>query len=327
MNAGSALVTGATGFLGSHIARALVQNGYRVRALHRSTSSFELIKDLDLELVQGDLFEPASLQRAARSVDLVIHCAGMVASWRDPERMIASHVQGTRNVLQAALRQRVGRFVHLSSVASLGIPHNRSDATDGMSESHVWNSHRLVWPYGYAKWRAELEVWRAVAAGLDGRIAIPSYVLGPGGQQRRSGSRLAQLTRVALPAAPAGGLNVVHIQDVVDGVLATAQRGHPGRRYLLVGHNLSFMDLLIALAEGAGHRPPRWELPSAPLRAVGKAAAALAPRAPWLPPRLPMLSLLGHYFYYDDRRTRSDLGLGPPKSLESTLQADVQATT
>lgn len=326
MNPRAALITGATGFLGSHIARALVRAGYRVRALHRSTSSFELIQDLELELVQGDLFEPASLQRAAQSVDLIIHCAGLVASWQDPDPMIASHVQGTHNVLQAALRQRVRRFVHLSSVASLGVPRNGSDGIQGMPESHIWNSRRSVWPYGYAKWRAELEVWRAVAAGLDARIAIPSYVLGPGGQQRRSGSRVAQLAQWALPAAPAGGLNVVHIQDVVDGVLAVVDRGRRGMRYLLVGHNLSFMDLLTTLAEAAGHPAPRWELPAAPLRAVGK-AAALVPFAPWLPARLPMLSLLGHKFYYDDRRTRAALGLRPPRSLASTLQAELQATT
>ena len=326
MNAGGALVTGATGFLGSHIARALVGNGYQVRALHRRTSSFELIEDLDLELVQGDLFEPASLQRAAQSVELVIHCAGLVASWQDPERMIASHVQGTRNVLQAALRQRVRCVVYLSSVASLGVPHSGSGSTQGMAESHVWNSRRSVWPYGYAKWRAEIEVWQAVASGLDARIAIPSYVFGPGGQQRRRGNRLAQLTQRALPAAPAGGLNVVHVQDVVDGVLAMIERGQRGRRYLLVGHNLRFMDLLTALAEATDNRPPRWELPAGPLRALGRAAAALAPFAPWLPARLPMLSLLGHHFYYDDRWTRAVLNLRPPRSLESTLHAEGQTT-
>lgn len=237
--------------------------------------------------------------------------------------MVASHVQGTRNVLKAALRQHVRCLVHLSSVAALGVPRRQFSRSAGMTESHLWNARRAVWPYGYAKWCAELEVWQAAAAGLDVRLALPSFVLGPGGAQRRAGTRLSGLAQRSLPVAPAGGLNVVHVQDVVDGVLAIIERGRAGQRYLLVGHNLSLLEFLAELARAAGQRPPRWQLPAGPLRALGLVSAELRRLIPWLPARLPMLALTGQHFYYDNRRTREQLQLPLPRPLHATINAEV----
>ncbi len=321
MSAPTVLVTGATGFLGSSVSRALVQAGYRVRALHRASSFLSRIEDLPVELIQGDLFDAPSISRAARGADFIVHCAGLVSEWRDAQLMTKSHVIGTRNTVRAAMRQRVRRFVHVSSVAALGVPRPGSaDETRGMTETHLWNVDRLFWPYGYAKHRAEDEVWQATAAGLEAVIALPSYILSPGQTRVRGGGLLARALAHGVPTfALPGGLNVVHIQDVVEGLLALLEHGATGERYLLVGHNLSLRSYLSAVAEASGGRPPRRQLPAAPLQALGQAAARLRQISPWIPARLPMLALTGRGFYYDDRHTRAQLSLAPPRPYKDAI--------
>ncbi len=325
MSARVAVVTGASGFLGSAFARRLVERGYQVRALLRSTSTTELISDLNLEIVRGDLFQPTSLQRALRGAELVTHCAGQVTGWRDASHMIESHVRGTHNVVQAALRQRVGCLLHVSSVASLGVPDMSLGRQATLTESHVWNAGRTEWPYGFAQYHAEIEAWRGAAAGLDVRVVLPSYVLGPGGPRQRGGEqRMRWLAARMPPLAPQGGLNVVHLQDVVDGTMAAIEHGHSGQRYLLSGHNLTHKQFLTALADIAAVKPPRATIPAAPLRAVGALAVRLSPLLPAFAVRLPMLTLAGRFFYYDNQRTAQRLGLQPRRPFRPALAAALE---
>ena len=322
LDAGPVLITGATGFIGSQFARYLAAQGHQVRALHRPSSDLTPLAALDLELYEGDLLDPGSLATAADGAVAIFHCGGLVAGWRRAGPLQRSHVDGTRNMLRTAWDKGVRRFIHVSSVAALGLPaqdDNRVEA--GMREDHPWNGDGRSWPYAYAKHLAEVEVQWAVKAGLQAVTVCPSAVFGPGDIKRSRGGILARMVDRRLPPiAPAGGLNIVHLDDVLEGMLAAWRHGQTGRRYLLTGANLSHYDFLTTLATIVGRRPPGWRLPSAPLRALGGLAGALPD---WLPvlARIPMLQLAGLHFYYDNRASQRALNLSEPRPVEQALQA------
>lgn len=323
-----ALVTGSTGFLGSHLCRALAQRGAAVRAFHRNTSSLEALSGVSFESAVGDLLEPGSLPPAVAGMDVVIHCGGLVARWDEQKHMIASHVLGTRYVLQEAMRQHVHRFVHVSSVAALGIPDDRSDGpaspTAPMREDHQWNFDPRLWAYGYAKHLAELEVWKAVAGGLDALVTNPSAVFGAGDIHRRDRSIIAWMaTGRVPPIAPPGGLNAVHIDDVVGACLAALERGRSGRRYLITGQNLSHFEFLNLTAEVVGRRPPRWVLPARVFQLAGGLADVLH-RWSSAPVRANLLKLSGYNFYYDNSRSAAELSLPAPKPYRLAAQEAFQ---
>ncbi len=305
-----ALVTGATGFLGSSLCRALVQGGHAVRGLHRPTSPLGALEGLPLERVVGDVMDPRSLDRAMAGMEVVFHTAAHMGRWEDPEEAIASHVLGTRHVLQAARRAGVARVVHTSSVAALGVPPAARGETAAtlMDERRVWNSDADQWPYGYAKHLAEQEVAAAVNAGSWAVIVNPAWVVGPGDVHRVRSSVVWYVARGKIPVSVAGGLNAVHIDDVTDGHLAALARGRSGERYILGGENLSLTALLGIAAEEAGRRPPRWTLPAGAVRPLAGAVGGLL-RALSLPIGSEILRLAGRYFFYDTGKARRDLGL------------------
>jgi dihydroflavonol-4-reductase len=309
----TALVTGATGFVGSHIARSLARSGFAVRALRRDTSDPSILDGVAAEWFIGNLLRPESLLAACAGVDLVFHCGGQVAEWSRPQAMIISHTSGTRNMLHAAQLQGVGRFVHVSSVAALGVPiPDNADPTAGMDERHLWNASCSMWPYGYAKHRAETLVWQAVAGGLDAVVVAPSAVFGAGDVKRAERGILSRLLAGRVPpVAPPGGLNAVHIDDVTAACLAAARRGCRGQKYLAVGQNLTHRQFMSISAEVTGAQPPRRVLPTAALRSLGRLAIRLDPYLP-LPKRSGMLALTGYHFYFDGQSTRAALGLPAP---------------
>jgi len=312
------LVTGATGFIGSRISQALLAAGHHVRALHRSTSSLRALADLPIEPYPGDILSPSSLEEAIAGVEAVIHCAGELgqrASRLSAEAVIASHVLGTRNVVEAALRTGVARLVYTSSVAAFGVPEipTAGQTTPLMTESHEWNYNARLWPYGYAKHMAELEVMEAVGKGLEAVIVNPSIVIGAGDFNLASNAFILQAALHGIPVAAPGGVNVVYIGDVIQGHLAALERGTPGERYILAGDNLSIPRLLSLTAGLVGRRPPRLTIPLAILRA-GTPALELVPRLLGLPIAGSLLRLAGRFFFYDSSKAHIELGLGPPKA-------------
>ncbi|MGA9531640.1 MAG: NAD-dependent epimerase/dehydratase family protein [Anaerolineales bacterium] len=317
----SALVTGATGFVGSRLTQHLTQQGVRVRALVRPSSDLSVLEGTGVDLVEGDLFDLGSLLAACEGMDLAYHCAGQVAEWRRPSSMITSHVAGTENMLQAAKMAGVGRLIYTSSVAALGVPRpDDPNPNGGMQASHLWNSQSAIWPYGFAKHRSETKVWQAVAAGLNAVIVAPSAVFGPGDVKRVDKGILPIMMSGRIPpVAPMGGLNAVHIDDVVVGLEAAAARGVRGKKYLIVGENLSHLEFLRITAEVVGARPPRWLLPPEPLRSLGKLAALLSPHLP-LPPRSTILNLMGYHFYFDGEASRAALKMPAPQNYRQAAQ-------
>jgi dihydroflavonol-4-reductase len=320
-----ALVTGASGFLGSHLCRALTDQGLAVRGLVRATSPRLGLESVPMTFAVGDLFDPPSLARAMESTDVVFHCAGQVARWRRADQMIASHVEGTRNVLDAARSNGVRKLIYTSSVASMGIPENGMQAGSRPSmidETHVWNTTPRVWPYGYAKHMAEEEAVRAAKKGLPVVILNPSAVFGSGDVHRyRVGLVGRMLTGRIPPLSPPGGLNAIHIDDVVDGHLAALERGAAGRRYILAGENLTHEDLLHQVADVLGRPGPRWRVPGLPLRLLGRWGEALSRWFP-IPHWLGLFAMAGLYFYYDGSRARDELGFTAKHSVyEAVSQA------
>jgi len=312
------LVTGSTGFIGGQLCRALCEQGHAVRAFHRPTSLTRVLEGLPVEHALGDLTQPDSVNAAMHGIEVVFHVAALLGGQESSGRMYAITVEGTRAVLQAALRAGVRRVVHTSSVAALGVPDFADPGSLPIDENHSWNYRPDRWPYGYAKHLAELEVQKAVAQGLDAVIVNPSVVFGPGDVYRQSSSIIMQVARRRLPALTEGGLNVVHIQDVVAGHLAALERGATGERYILGGENMTHATLVRKIAKITGAPAPLLVLPPWMARAL-VVPARLAQTFIPLPLAYNSLYLAGYRFYYQTNKAVVELGLNQPLSAEQAI--------
>lgn len=312
------LVTGATGFLGSRLCRRLVADGEHVRAFHRAASDLSILNSVDVEWVKGDLLDRSSLVRAGLGCQSIFHCGGLVARWQDPEVMSASHVAGTVNILQAAKLARVSRFVHVSSVAALGVPVAAPPEAEPtlITETQLWNYDPARWPYGYAKHRSEMAVLEAVAAGLAAVIVNPSVILGAGDVHRRKDSIVELIAARKLPPlVPPGGLNAVHIEDVLDGMLAARDHGRAGERYILGGENLTILDFINRIGAAIGVRRRYIRIPGRVFH-LAEPAGSLIERLKILPVQPSLLALAGMHFYYETGKSRRELGVTASRSLE-----------
>jgi len=301
------LVTGATGFVGSNLAAALAARGDEVRVLRRSTSRLEALEGTPVEYIVGDILDPDSLVAAMLDRELVFHVAAMAQYWRSSKETIYRiNVQGTRHVVHAALATGVKRVVHTSSVAALGYP-PRDTLAD---ESQAFPAKLNWWPYGHSKYLAELEVGKAVEQGLPAVIVNPTIVIGPRDVNFVSGSLIRAAARGQLLVVTPGGSNYVHVDDVVAGHLAAAERGRVGERYILGGENLSHWEAAQIIASVTGGPRPRlvlpdWSLP--PLARVIDAFNALSPRPPLVAGEQILLG--GETFYVDNSKAVRELGL------------------
>jgi len=316
------LVTGSTGFIGSHLCRALLALGHTVRAFHRSTSNLRLLEDLPVEHFLGDLTKPDTIRSAVQGMDAVYHIAALLGHRVTGEKMFTITVGGTRVLLQAALRAGVRRVVYTSSVASLGVPELAPSGAGVpvlLNENHAWNCSAQTWPYGYTKYLAELEVQKAVAQGLDAVIVNPTLVFGAGDIYRCSSSMIVQVAQRRVPAVVAGGLNVVHIKDVVAGHLAAFERGRRGARYILGGENLTIRWLVQIIANVTATTPPNLFIPTGLVRRLSKILAIVEPFVR-LPVDANLLQQAGRFFYYDVRRSHMELGLPSPLPARQAIQ-------
>jgi dihydroflavonol-4-reductase len=319
-----ALVTGSTGFIGSHICQALVTQGTHVRAFHRPGSPLTLLEGLPVEHAIGDLTDAASVESAMQGVDVVYHAAAQLGSHKNPDLIYQITVQGTQNVLNAAIRARVKRFIHTSPVAALGVPPRKHLINPYLlDERYTWNFKPEWWRYGYAKYLAELEVQYAVGKGLDAVIVNPTIVLGAGDINRISGDIVIHVARSHLPISIEGGLNAIHINDVARGHLAALEHGRCGERYILGNQNMTHHEFLSMVAKIAGVAPPYIKIPDwcLPLLVY---PLTLAHQIFHLPMVGSDLHRAGCYFYYDTRKAQTELGLTNmlpvQQAIEETLE-------
>ena len=279
------LVTGATGFLGSHLVRQLRQGGTPVRVLVRRPERMGLLEDVDgLETISGDVLDVDAVQEAMSGVTHVFHCAAFVGFGGRSEvnAMMDVNVRGTRNMVDEALNAGISRLVHTSSIAALG----RTERPAGcLNESAVWTESPMNTAYARSKHLAELEVHRAVAEGLDAVLVNPSLIMGPG----RAGENTTQIAeRIRdrrLPALPSGATNVVDVEDVAAGHIAALLRGKSGERYILGGENLTWETIIRTLADAFGVPAPTRRMSARAamiLGAAGEMIATITRRPPML---------------------------------------------
>jgi dihydroflavonol-4-reductase len=302
-----ALVTGATGCVGANVVAALLARGYDVRAMRRVTSSLKALNDLEPELVIGDVLGLPSLAAACQGCALVFHVAAVSDYWRTPvQRIYQVNVEGTRNVLAAALEAGVERLVYTSSIGALGVP----PPGHLLDESATFNLPPHRFPYGHSKYLAEQAVQEAIADGLDAVIVNPTGVIGGRDIHFIGGSMLREVRRGLAWFAPPGGLNWVDAETVGLGHILAAERGHTGKRYILGGDNVSHRTAVETVAEVVGGRRPLLTLP----RPVMGIVALLTDGFNALWPGTPLFSgeqarLSGTEIYCDCSKAQRELGL------------------
>ena len=269
-----ALVTGATGFVGSAVARKLLAAGFRLRLLTRKGSDRRNLEGLAAEIVEGDLTDAASLARAVAGCGAVFHVAADYRLWApNPDELYQANVEGTRALLQAAVNAGVGRIVYTSSVAVLGIP---KDGRPGDEDTPVTVAD-MIGHYKRSKFLAE-EVAREFAAnGAPVVIVNPSTPIGPRDVKPTPTGRVVRDAAAGkMPAYVDTGLNVAHVDDVADGHLLAYFKGRIGERYVLGGTDLSLREILETIADIVGRKPPKISLPHAAVMPVAYVAEALA---------------------------------------------------
>ncbi len=302
------LLTGATGFVGSAVARKLVREGFPVRALARPGSPRFHLDGLDLEFVGGDMRDAQSVRRAMAGVRYVFHVAADYRLWaRDRSEIFAANVEGTRIVMQEARRAGVERVVYTSSVATLGL---RADGSPA-DETVALPVEQGIGAYKRSKIAAERLVEAMVANdALPAVIVHPSTPIGPRDvKPTPTGRIIVETARGRMPGFVDTGLNLVHVDDVADGHLAALKRGVIGERYILGGEDVLLADMLADIAHLVGRRAPRLRIP----RAVAVPVAYVAEAAAWLRGSEPFATLDGirmseHRMFFTAAKAERDLG-------------------
>jgi dihydroflavonol-4-reductase len=265
------LVTGATGFVGWHVARRLLERGESVRALARDPAR---LKELDgVQAVTGDLREPESLKKAVEGCGVVYHVAADYRLWtREPEEMYRSNVEGTRNLLNAARRASVDRVVYTSTVGAIGTP------KDGIGDEQTpVGIQDMRGPYKRSKFLAEKVALEFAGEGFPVVIVNPTAPVGDHDfKPTPTGKMLVDFVRGAMPAFLDTGLNVVDVRDVAAGHLAACERGRAGERYILGAENLTLERIFGLLAKAMGRPAPRIRIPYAVAYAAGVISTAWA---------------------------------------------------
>jgi dihydroflavonol-4-reductase len=315
------LVTGATGFIGSHLTYLLVQRGARVRTLVRPTSRLDAIAGLPVEIVRGDLREPSSLAEALRGVGSVYHAAADYRLWaRDPREIYHSNVQGTRNLLAACREVGLDRFVYTSSVATMAVP--RATLPDETVEACL---DEMVGHYKRSKLPAEREVLAAAADGLPAVIVNPTTPVGPGDwKPTPTGRMIVDFLRGRMFGYVETGLNLVPVEDVAAGHLLAASRGRVGQRYILGGRNLFLKEIFETLGAITGRPAPRVRVPHSVAGVVAYASEVVA-RLRGTEPGVPRegVRMARHVMFVDASKACRDLGFesGP---VEAALERAVR---
>jgi len=302
------LITGATGFVGSAVARALGTAGFSMRALVRPGRSRSHLDGLDLEFAEGDLRDSDSVRRAIAGVRYVFHVAADYRLWAaDRREIFASNVDGTRNIMREAIRAGVERVVYTSSVATLGL---RPDG-GAADESVPLSKEQGIGAYKRSKIAAERLVEAMIAnEGLPAVIVNPSTPIGPCDvKPTPTGRIIVEAARGRMPGFVDTGLNLVHVDDVATGHLAALERGVVGERYILGGTNVRLADMLADIARRVGRKPPRLRVPLAVALSIAQAAEVAA----WFTGREPFATVDGvrmakHHMFFTAGKAERELG-------------------
>jgi dihydroflavonol-4-reductase len=315
------LVTGASGFIGSAVARKLAEEGFSVRALVRRSSPRAHIANLGLEFVEGDLRDAGSIRHAIAGSRYVLHVAADYRLWaRNPHEIFASNVTGTRTLMQEALRAGVERIVHTSSVCTLALrPDGRpADETVPLSEQQA------IGPYKQSKISAERLVEAMVRhEGLPAVIVNPSAPIGPRDvRPTPTGRIVVEAASGRMPAFVDTGLNLVHVDDVAEGHIAALRRGKIGERYILGGHNVLLSEMLRHVAQLVGRRPPKLRIPwysALPVAWAAEALGRLTGREPFV--TLDGVRMSRQRMFFSPAKSERELGVRARPYMEGLEDA------
>jgi dihydroflavonol-4-reductase len=299
-------VTGATGFVGSHVARVLAEQGADLRLLVRASSNPKNVEGLKADRVVGDLRDAASLERAMAGCEVVFHVAADYRLWvRDPEQMYRSNVEGTRAILQAARKNGVRRVVYTSSVATMGFSSNGHAA----DESSPVSLQNMIGPYKRSKFMAEVVATEAGGDGMDVVIVNPSTPVGERDiKPTPTGRIVVDFLKKKFPAYVDTGLNLVDVDECARGHAAALEKGRSGERYILGGENLTLKQILDKLAAITGLPSPRVRVPYVIALATGVVDEMVT----------------GHIFRREPRATIDAVRMGRKKMFVSSAKAELE---
>lgn len=317
----TALVTGATGFIGGHVAALLLQKGWSVRGLRRRGSRPTPSLSSDIEWYEGDLRNFQEVCRAVAGCDAVLHVAADYRLWaRHPEDIYGSNVHGTIHVLEACLAARVPRVVYTSSVGALGL---NADGSPAHEETPV-RLQDMVGDYKRSKFLAEREAEKFAARGLPLVIVNPSTPVGPGDwKPTPTGKIIADYLNGRMPAYLDTGLNLIHVKDVAAGHLLALEKGRVGEKYILGNRNLTLAEIFRLLEDISRIPAPRICLPYTPILALAyffQALSTFTHREPLIP--LDGVKMARKLMFFDCRKAVQELGL-PQTPVEEALREAV----
>ena len=314
------LITGATGFVGSAVARTLLARGHTLRLLIRPGGDRRNIAGLPAELAEGDLTDPASLAAAAEGCRYLVHVAADYRLWvPDPDRMMQANVEGTRALLLAAQSRGVERMVYCSSVAALGLVGDGTVA----DETTPVHPDKIVGIYKKSKYLAEQAVLALVRDhAMPVVIVNPSTPVGPRDiKPTPTGKMIRDAAQGRMPAYVETGLNIVHVDDVAVGHALALERGVIGQRYILGGEDFSLGALFAAVSQAAGRKPPRLRLPIAPLYPLALACEALARFGVEPVVTRETLAMARKKMFFSSAKARAELGYTARPAVEAIRDA------
>ncbi len=302
-----ALVTGASGFVGSAVARKLAERGHTVRVLARKSSPRSNFAGLDCQIAEGDMLDAAAMASALCGVRYLFHVAADYRLWaRDPDEIVRNNREGTRVVMEAARAAGVERIVYTSSVATLK-PHDDGRDADETDRADMTTA---IGAYKKSKVAAERVVEAMVAEGLPAVLVSPSTPIGPRDiKPTPTGRIIVEATTGKMPAYVETGLNLVHVDDVAEGHLLALEKGRIGETYILGGQNVSLKQMLADISKLANRTPPRIKLPRGPLYPIAYAAEAVARltgKEPFI--TADALDMSKHWMFFSSAKAEHELG-------------------
>ena len=317
-----AFITGATGFVGANVARALLASGFEVRALVRRGANSSNIDGLDVERVEGSLSDKDALRNAMQGCDAVFHVAALYTLWKsDAKALYQANVEGSRNIFQAAEEAGVGRIVYTSSVAALGVPAPGQTGDETLSTT----AEELVSDYKKSKYLAEQEALKRARAGQHIVIVNPSTPIGAFDiKPTPTGEIVLRFLNKKMPAYVDTGLNIVDVEDVARAHILALERGRPGERYILGNRNLTLKELLDILSSLTGMKAPTIQIPHiVPLVVAWLDEGILAKFGKRPDVSINSVKMSHKAMYYDSSKAVRELGM-PQSPIEGALTKAVK---
>ncbi|MFP5518315.1 MAG: SDR family oxidoreductase [Bdellovibrionia bacterium] len=316
------LVTGANGFLGSWLCRALAQDGHDVFVLVRKGSDLSELDGIKCQYIYGDVTDTQSVLRATNGMETVFHLAGVIA-YKKSERQLMErvNVQGTANIVDACLENGVPKLVYLSSVVAVGASFTPKQV---LNENSTYNIAHLDLGYFQTKHEAELLVLKAHRErGLDVVILNPSTIYGGGDAKKGSRKTQVKVAQGKFPFYLSGGVNVVAVEDVIAGIISAWKKGRSGERYILAGENITIRELFSMIAKAAGQKEPQYLIPTWLIHLLGIVGDFLS-----------LLGLKGGisrenaytatmYHWFDNSKAKTELNFDP-KPAQYAINNSVQ---